>query len=288
MPDPVVVPNPTLQEAAKAGAGPAANPWEAYGLNPDGTPIEVKKVEVPADPEKAALQAKLATIEAALAKLPEGFEALSKKVSMVDKLVAAIRGDEPEAPANFREVWSDLKKVANTQAPGVAKLLAMLEEDPQYLERLEGANQALMASHVIGINQKAHERVLDLAKKAGFKAGTDEEFNEMVFPFEQSMTMMINANPEMRRAFLSGNVQVVDDVFNRMIKPHVAQRLRAKQDRLAPLATPKAPPKGAGSPGVGNEETTKRNLATPQGRANFHQQAVARWINKVSSKGDDT
>lgn len=288
MPD-TVVSQPSLQETARAGAGAEANPWAAYGLNPDGTPIVEKKADgPPVDAEKATLQAKVATIEAALAKLPEGFEALSKKVAMVDKLVAAIRGDEPEAPANFKEVWGDLKKVASTQAPGVAKLLELLESDPKYLDRLEGANQALMATHVIGINQKAHERVLGLAKKAGFRAESEGELNEMVFPFEQSMTMMINASPEMRQAFLSGNIQVVDDVFNRMLKPHVSQRLREKQSRLSPLATPKAPPRGAGSPGVGNEEPLKRDLRTPQGRADFHQQAVARWISKASSKGDDT
>jgi hypothetical protein len=72
----VVVGQPTPQEAAAAGAGSAApNPWAEYGLNPDGTRI----VEKPApDAEKLNLEAKVAELEAKLAKLPEGFEAQNK------------------------------------------------------------------------------------------------------------------------------------------------------------------------------------------------------------------
>lgn len=282
-----VVGQPTPQEQAIAGSGAVPNPWAEYGLNADGTPLAVKQTAP--DAEKATLEAKVADLEAKLARLPEGFEALSKKVSLVDRLVAALKGDDAQPErGNTKEIWSDLKKVAASSAPGVEKLLNLLEADPQYLDRLESANAALMAQHVIGVNEKAHARVLELAKKAGFKAGNEGDLTEMVFPFEQSMTMMINANPELRRAFLSGNVGVVDDIFNRLIKPHVAQRLREKTAKTnAAFNTPKAPPRGGSAPASASEDAPKRpNLRTPQGRADFHKQAVARWLDKSSNSDE--
>lgn len=283
----VVVNQPTPQEQAMAGAGQAANPWAEYGLNPDGTPLTVAK---PApDAEKQSLEAKVAALEAQLARLPEGFEALSKKVALVDRLVGALKGEEAVAPeaGKFQEIWSDLKKVAGSQAPGVQKLLNLLEADPNYLERLESANAALMSQHVIGVNERAHNRVVELAKKAGFKGTQEGDLAEMVYPFEQSMTMMINANPELRRAFLSGDVTVVDDIFNRLIRPHVAQRLQAKKAKSdAAFNTPKATPRGGATPAAtGQEDAPKRDLRTPKGRADFHKQAVARWIGKT--QGDE-
>jgi hypothetical protein len=288
-----VVGQPTPQDAARAGAGSAApqvapNPWAEYGLNPDGSAIVAKPVTP--DPEKSALENKVAQLEAQLAKIPEGFEALSKKVGLVDRLVNALKGEDaqPADKGNFKEIWSDLKKVSENQAPGVAKLLNLLEADPNFLDKFTASQNALMASHVVGINSQAHDRVLDLAKKAGFKAGTDGELSEMVFPFEQSMTMMINANPEMRRAFLSGNIDIVDDIFNRMIKPHVAQRLREKQARSAavknaPIAAPKG---GSAAASAGEDKGVRPNLRTAQGRADFHKQAVARWIDKQSGDSE--
>ena len=287
-PPSTVVGQPTPQEQAMAGAGQAANPWAEYGLNPDGTPLAAKPAPQQ-DPEKASLEAKVAALEAQLARLPEGFEALSKKVALVDKLVGALKGEDqvnPEA-GKFQEIWSDLKKVAGSQAPGVQKLLTLLEADPNYLERLESANAALMSQHVIGVNERAHNRVIELAKKAGFKESQGGDLAEMVFPFEQSMTMMINANPELRRAFLSGDVTVVDDIFNRLIRPHVASRLAAKKAKTdAAFNTPKATPKGGATPSAqGDEQPAKPNLRTPKGRADFHKQAVARWLGK--SQGDE-
>jgi len=283
----VIVGQPTPQESAMAGAGQAANPWAEYGLNPDGTPLAAKPT--PPDAEKASLEAKVAALESQLSQIPEGFQALSKKVALVDKLVAALKGEEQAAPeaGKFQEIWSDLKKVAGSQAPGVQKLLTLLESDPQYFERLESANAALMSQHIIGVNERAHTRVVELAKKAGFKAAADGDLAEMVFPFEQSMTMMINANPELRRAFLSGDVTVVDDIFNRLIRPHVASRLQAKKAKAdAAFGTPKATPRGAATPAPqGEEQAPKPNLRTPKGRADFHKQAVARWIGKT--QGDE-
>lgn len=281
-----VVGQPTPQQQAVAGAGPqGSNPWAEYGLNPDGTPIPEKKSDVAAPgPDASSLEQKVAKLEAQLARLPEGFEALSKKVALVDKLVGALRGDDaqPAGGQQVAEVWKDLKSVAKAQAPGVERLLTLLEQDPQYLDKLQAANQAMVAQHVIGVNEKAHQRVLDLAKKAGFRGASDGDLAEMVFPFEQSMTVMINANPELRQAYLSGNVAVVDDIFNRLIKPHVSQRLREKTARInAGTKTPISTPRGGGAAGTTGEEQAKRpDLRSPQGRATFHKNAVARWLGK--------
>jgi hypothetical protein len=285
-----VVGQPTLQQQSAAGAGQgAANPWAVYGLNADGTPIAQPETKPDANAETATLQAKIADLEAKLAKIPEGFEGLSKKIALVDRVVAALKGDAPQQDPKTREIWTDLKDVARQSAPGVAKLLDVLEQDPQYFEKLGSANQALMAQHVIGLNEKAHTRVLELASKAGFKGADAGETEKMVFPFEQSITMVINANPEMRQAFLSGNIGVVDEVFNEMIKPHVSQRLREKSARLAKSTVPGAVPRGAAQPGqgVGEGQPAKRDISTPQGRADFHRQAVGRWLDKASAGRDD-
>lgn len=281
---------PTPQEVARAGAGSAVNPWAEYGLNPDGSPIVANKETVQPDSaaENAELKAQVAALEGKLAKLPEGFEGLTEKMKLVDRLVGALQGDTGDPNSKrFGEIYQDLKQVAKVGNPGLAQLLNLLEADPQWLDKVQTQQGALMASHVVGLNKHAHDRVIELAKKAGFKGGTDEEMNEMVFPFEQSMTMMINANPELRQAFLSGNVGVVDQIFNRLIKPHVGQRLREKQLRQG-SSLPKAPPKGGTSAGTtGEDAKPTRNLATPKGRADFHKQAVGRWLDKISSKSDD-
>lgn len=282
---------PTPQEQARAGAGAVVNPWAEYGLNPDGTPIVAANEEKPAkseaEVENAGLKAKVAELEGKLSKLPEGFEGLTEKMKLVDRLVGALRGDEgdPNAP-KFREIYQDLKQVARVGNPGLAQLLNLLESDPQWLEKVQSQQGALMANHIVGLNERAHNRVLELARKAGFKGGTEADMNEMVFPFEQSMTMMINANPELRQAFLSGNIGVVDQIFNRLIKPHVSQRLREKTNRLQ-NNLPKAPPKGGASPsGQGTEGAPKRDLTTPKGRADFHRNAVSRWLNKQSASDE--
>jgi hypothetical protein len=101
------------------------------------------------------------------------------------------------------------------------------------------------------------------------------------------MTMMINANPELRRAFLSGDVTVVDDIFNRLIRPHVAQRLAAKKAKSdSAFGTVRSTPRGGATPTQQTEETPKRDFKTPQGRANFHKQAVARWIGKTTGSDE--
>jgi len=284
-------PTPQQQAIAGAGAGASENPWREYGLNPDGSPIETKK-EVDPAAENASLEQKVRELEAKLSRLPEGFEALSKKVQMVDKLVAAIKGDDaPEGGVNrerFSEIWSDLKRVAGNQAPAFERLISLLESDPQFIERMQAAQGALMSQHVVSVNERAHTRVLELAKKAGYKASNEGEMAEMVFPFEQAMTVTINANPELRRAYLSGNIGVVDEVFNRMIKPHVAQRLREKQAKTnSAFNLPKGVPRGASAaPSLTQDQAPKKDLSSPKGKMAFHKQAVDRWLGKQAG-GDE-
>lgn len=288
----VVVGQPTLQQQAAAGAGPAANPWAEYGLNPDGTPLTVPAKVADPVAEKASLEQKVLELEAKLARLPEGFEALSKKVGLVDKLVAALKDEAPTGNSpdkqRFSEIWTDLKQVAGHQAPAFEKLISLLESDPTFIDRMQAAQGALMSQHVVSVNQRAHDRVVELAKKAGFKSSNEVEMSELVFPFEQAMTVTINANPELRRAFLSGNTGVVDEVFNRMIKPHVAQRLRDKQAKSqSAFGGVRSVPRGASSaPAPVQDQAPKRDLASPKGKMAFHKQAVERWIGK-SASGDE-
>jgi hypothetical protein len=279
----------TPQQAAIAGAG-VTNPWVEFGLNPDGTPIP-EIVAKPVDPsvtENATLKAKVAELETRLSKLPDNFDGLNRKLDLVDRLVKAFAGDSGGTvdSAAYTQVWGDLKEVAKRVAPEAYKALDLLEKNPGALDNLASKVSNLEASHVISLNERAHERVVDLAKKAGFKSGNTEELNEMVFPFEQSMTMMISSNPELKRAFLSGNLAVVDQIFNRMIKPHVAQRLRDKQSKLRAPVMPGVP-RGAGLAGVLTEEANRRDLSTPKGKADFHKKAVGRWLDKASSRGEE-
>jgi hypothetical protein len=281
----------TNQQQAIAGAGAAANPWAEFGLNPDGTPIPQQTAPKP-DPaavENAQLKAKVVELEQKIAKLPDNFDGMSKRLDLVDRLVKAFAGDsgQQQDSAAYQQVWGDLKEVTRRVAPEAHKLLDLLEKNPGALDSLASKVSNLEASHVISLNEKAHDRVLDLAKKAGFKAGTTADLNEMVFPFEQSMTMMINSNPELRRAFLSGNLQVVDQIFSRMIKPHVAQRLRDKQSRMQSPVTKATPRGGAAAAGATEETQPRRDLSTPKGKADFHKQAVGRWLDKISSRSEE-
>jgi hypothetical protein len=286
-----VVGQVTPQGQGIAGAGAAANPWAEFGLNPDGTPIQqtTPTKTDPAAAENAQLKAKVVELEQKLSKLPDNFEGMSKRLDLVDRLVKAFSGEsgQQQDSANYQQVWGDLKEVTRRVAPEAHKLLDLLEKNPGALDNLASKVSNLEASHVIALNEKAHDRVLDLAKKAGFKAGTSADLNEMVFPFEQSMTMMINSNPDLRRAFLSGNLQVIDQIFNRMIKPHVAQRLRDKQSRMQSAPVRPTPRGGAAAAGATEDAQPRRDLSTPKGKADFHKQAVGRWLDKISSRSEE-
>lgn len=267
-----------------AGEGTAApaNPWAQYGLDANGQPVEKPADKTP-DPtaEIGELKSKLAAAEQALAKQKDDFGGLTKKLEIVDKLKSAlVGGDTDSTDPRTKEVWDDLKAVARKTAPGVADLLDMLEKDPDALKNIKGGVDALAGSRIQQLNIDAHDRVLAKAKSV-FKGYTAEELEEAVYPYEQTMTGMINADPKLQRQFVSGNLKIVDEMFDRLHKPHVAARLREKAARLTPNpAAIKTPPKGGGTPSGGNDDTPKKRDFSPAGKQAFYKSAVNKWMNR--------
>jgi hypothetical protein len=276
---------------------PSANPWADYGLNPDGSPMTPDaKPDTQAKGEGGDAKApdprdeKIAALEKALGEANEklkGLDAYADKFKVVDKLVKALAGDDDPSAKVYARVWADLKAIA---PPGVKKALDLLEQDPEALEKLTGSVNALHIGKLADLNVQAHNRVMDLAKKAfPTKGMTPAEIAELVFPFERAMTDIINQNQTLRERFVSGDMSVVEELFTRLTKPHVAARLREKQARSEPFAGPKAPPKGAGGPGASQDtdKDKKPDLRTPKGRAEFHRQAVNRFFARMASRDEE-
>jgi len=276
----------------------APNPYAQYGLNPDGSPLsekptgdvkpegEKEPVADPRDAKIAALEGKLTATEQRLKGLPENFEGMTKRFELVDKLVKALAGDEDPNAKEYKKVWSDLKSIA---PPGVRKALEILEQDEGALEKLTGSVSALHMGKLADLNVRAHDNIVGLAKKAFPTKGlTPAEVNEMVFPFERAITDIINSNKSIRERFVSGDMSVVEELFNRMAKSHIQGRLKEKQARLAPSLGPKSPPK-SGGPGAGKDgdDKGKPDIKTPKGRAEFHKQAFARFAAKRASADEE-
>jgi hypothetical protein len=284
---------PDVVAAPGTGAPAVENPFAAYGLNPDGSPVEKAK---PAEPTAAALSAqlgdvsaKLAAAEARLSKLPENFEGMGEKFKVIDRVMKAFAGDgDVENVKQYEEVWRDIKGVAKRVAPGFAKAMQILEDDPNAIDKLTQGLDGMAIQRVVGLNEQAHSVVMDAAKQAGLVAGMSAgDIAEFVFPFEHSITAIINSNPQARQAFLSGNTQVVRDIFARLAKPHVAKRLREKAARL-PGGFPKAPPRGGAQPGATGDARSPAgpNIHTPQGKAAFHKAAVTKWLDKAAARDE--
>jgi hypothetical protein len=273
------------------GDGEAAppNPWAQYGLGADGKPLDKPADEKPdaTAAELADVKTKLAAAEAKLAKLPGDFDGLNKKLAVIDRLTKALGGDtvDPGDPKT-KEVWDDLKSVAKQTAPGVHKLLEMLERDPHALDRVTQGVDALAGSRLEDLNLRAHERVMARAAKV-FKGYTQDEIEKAVLPYEETMTQWINKDAKLQRAYVTGDLRVVDSLFDELHKPHVAARTREKQARLAPTGLPKAPPKGGGAgAGEGDEKPKPRDFS-PAGKRDFMKGAVGRWLDKGRNKDDD-
>lgn len=281
-----------------ATATPAVeNPYAQYGLNPDGSPLEEGKVEdkgeegkekptAKPDPRDAKIAALEASLGAANEKL-KGLDTYGEKFKVVDKLVKALSGDEDPAAKTYAKVWADLKQIA---PPGVRKALELLESDPEALDKLSGSVMGLQQGKLADLNAQAHSHIVGLAKKVFPTKGlTPAEVNEMVFPFERAITDIINNNKQIRERFVSGDVAVVEELFNRLAKSHISGRLKEKASRLQPSTTPKAPPKASGGPGAGKEDEgpKKPDLKTPKGRAEFHKNAVARFFNKRAAAQEE-
>jgi len=260
---------------------PAAdvNPYAQFGLNPDGTPLAaVTPAPDPIAAENAALKAQVAGLEGKLSKIATDFEGNNKKFAVVDRLVKALAG-EGESPdsAKYKQAWGELKEIARHAAPQVFKNLDRWERDPSYYDRLEGTANALAGARLGDLNTAAHGTVVDLAKSIWPKSSAGD-LNEIVLPFEQTMTAMINASPDIQQRFASGDLTVVKEMFERLVKPHVASRLREKAARLGASVGPKAPPRSGGAASAANDVAAKRDLSTPQGKAAFHKAAVGRFL----------
>jgi hypothetical protein len=270
----------------------AENPWAQFGLNPDGTPIEPPATQE-GEGQKSAPdpQAKIEALEKALREANEklkGLETLQEKAKVIDKLVRAVAGDGEDVNAKVAQrVWQDLKAIA---PPGVRKALEALEQDPEAMDKLTGSINALQIAKLADLNVTAHNRVVELAKKVfPTKGMTPAEINELVFPFERTMTDIINSNPQLRDRFIAGDMSVVEELFTRLTKPHLSARLREKQARSTPTVTPKAPPRGTGGPTAqtGEEAPKKPDLRTPKGRAEFHRQAINRFFQRMAAREEE-
>lgn len=267
------------------------NPWAQYGLNADGTPIVAKPVEpVKADPiqaEVAELKTKLAAAEEKLSKVPTDFEGMNKKMEIVDRLVKAFAGEDLDPKtAQYRKIWSEMKDVAKTAAPGFYKQMERYEKDPDAGDATERTANALAQARLADLNTSAHTEVMGLAKSV-FRGLSQAELAEAVYPFESTMTEMINANPELSRRFVNGDMSIVRELFQRLAKPHLAGRLRQKQAATAESRFPKAVPKSAGAPQAGEGDgKPQRNLSTRQGREQFHKQAVGRFFERATTNDD--
>jgi hypothetical protein len=268
-----------------AGESPVvaeANPYAQFGLNPDGTPL-VEKVPA-ADPiaaENAALKAQVSGLETKLSKIATDFEGSSKKFEVVDRLVKALAGDADPSPVKYKQAWSEIKEIAKYAAPQVFKNLERWEQDPSYYDRLEGTANALAGARLGDLNTNAHEDVVGLAKSV-WRNASAADLNEIVMPFEQTMTAMINASPDLQRRFASGDRTVVREMFEKLVKPHVASRLKEKAARLGGSPGPKAPPRGGSQPGTPTgTEGVKPDIRTPAGKAAFHKAAVGRFMDRA-------
>jgi hypothetical protein len=262
----------------------AENPYAQFGLNPDGTPIAKETPSVdPIAAENAALKTKVAGMEARLAALPADFEGMNKKFEVVDRLVKALAGEgsDPSA-AKYKEAWAEIKEIARHAAPQVFKNLDRWEKDPSYYDRLEGTANALAGARLSDLNTSAHSEVVGLAKSI-WRNASASDLNEIVLPFEQTMTAMINANQDLQRRFASGDLTIVKEMFERLVKPHVASRLKEKAARLSANLGPKAPPRSGGAASAATEANeTKPDIRTPAGKAAFHKAAVSRFMDRSS------
>jgi hypothetical protein len=281
MPEETVVTQPVVQPVVTEH-----NPYAPYGLDPQGNPLTAKPVEKPVDPAAA----EIAGLKETVAKMGEQIkatESVTKQAAIVDKIIKAISGEGDQTdPKQYKAIFEDLKRIS---PPGVRKALEMLENDPQALDRLTGTVENVQIQQLVGVNQLAHQRVVELASKAGFKASTDADMNKMVFPFERAITEVINANPKLKEAFVNGNVEIIDEVFNSLVSPHIAQRLREKKSRQERSAVTKTPPFGKAQPQATSDSKTenKPDIRTPKGRAEFHKAASARFFDKIASRDEE-
>lgn len=286
-----------------SGGDGEANPFEQFGLNADGTPL--KKADPPADDKSKApdvppaVAAKLAGFETQLAALSKANAGLAEKGALLDKLAQVLSGDKgAEADPKAKQLWGELRDVMKTGSPAFFKLMQKIEADPDYLEKIQAGQDALAGQTSSTLNNAAHAGVMGAAK-AVFRSATTEELNEIVLPFEKTISDIINANKDLKARFLSGDADVAVQIFNRLVKPHQSMRVRAKQTKENPF--PKATPRGGAGAGGNTPDDEKSDKAlvksrddkgkplfdikTPQGKKAFHRAAISRHLDRRS--GDE-
>lgn len=283
------------------------NPYAAFGLGPDGNPLPKKNADgtdAPGDLSAAnkALITKISGLETELKGLKDAAGEGQKTKALLDRLSRAITGEEAPSPTATadKKLWAEFRDVVKGTSPAFAKLLSAIEKDPDLLDNMQRAQVQSQTLTLAQTNSAAHDAVANAAKSF-FKGATETEIAEIVLPFEKSISDMINANPQLRARFLSGEAHVVaKELFERLIKPHASMRLRSKQN-AGKSDLPKAPPKGGAGSGASSpdgdgkktpliksvDDKGKRNfdLRTPQGRAAFHKAAINRSLDRRS--GDD-
>lgn len=267
--------------------GGTPNPWAEYGLNADGTAI-VKEPVKAADPvaaENAALKAKVGELEGKLSKITDDSAGLAKKLEVLDKIKTAVVGEDPKS-AKSKEIWTEFKAIVKDENPALYRQIVRMEQNPNYEDPAAATASALAQARLSDLNTNAHQTVVGLAKGI-FKGMSEGDLNEAVYPFEIAITDVINQNPQLAQRFVNGDMGVVRELFQRLVKPHVADRLRRKASVVRDSGLPKAPPKGAASAGAGEGETKQRpDLRTRQGKQDFHKAAVGRFFDKQSAQDE--
>jgi len=232
-----------------SGEGTQGNPWSQFGKpagEGDGGQQQQQQqggeggktaetVTIPAS-ELAALKNTVSSYEQQFKKLGDDMAGQAKKFEVIDRITKALTGDSGQSQdsAAYRAVFADLKEVARHAAPGFYKAMQLLEEDPEALDRFSRSVGDLQARELVSLNSQAHSQVIAAAKAAGLKAANPEALAKMVYPYETAITQIINSNPELRKSFLSGNVEVVKEIFDNLFEPHKQARLQEKRTSRPP------------------------------------------------------
>jgi hypothetical protein len=269
-----------------ANENTGSGPFDAYGVPQGGAATETPNPNAALEATVAQLSTKLEAAEKRIAGLPEGFEGATEKLKVVDRIMKAFAGDEqPQNKEQYGAIFQDLKRVAQHAAPGLYKALVLLEANPNAIEQLSQGLDGMALNTLVSLNTQAHSTVIDAAKKAGLTAGmTAAEVGDYVFPYETAITQMIDANKQLKQAFMSGNMKVVEDAFMHLVKPSIAKRMRDKAERAnkGVAGFPKAPPRGGAQPGATSEAAPKVNFKDPRARMAFHRSAVNAWADRNS------
>lgn len=276
--------------------------FAAFGLDAQGNPVAKPDAAKPTPEAQAvAAAAKVTELESQIKVLNEERATTGEKLKLLDRLSRAITGEAAPSPtaAADQKLWAEFRDVLKTSSPAFYKLVQAIEKDPDVLEKMQRAQEQSFTLTASQVNGMAHDTVMSEAK-GFFKGMTDAELETAVLPFEKAISDMINANPQYKARFYSGEAaKVSKELFLQLLKPHASARLRAKQRPKSDL--PGAPPKGSGGGSESMEDSRQKPLVkqtddkgkrsfdirSPQGRAAFHKAAINRALDKASARDDE-